>query len=103
MLLNKCEQEINTDQELLKEGIGKLYIYEIIKYIDIIQVEDDIINLDDIRIHERVKLVEKLPLSVYSKISDFIETVNKYNSDILTVDETELAIDAEFFDTSASD
>ena len=61
------------------------------------------IDLDDIRIHERVKLVEKLPLSVYTKISDYIETVNKYNTDILTVDETELEIDAEFFDTSASD
>ena len=31
------------------------------------------------------------------------ETINKYNTDILTVDETELAIDAEFFDTSVSD
>jgi len=103
MLLNKCEQEINTEQELLKEGIGKLYIYEILKHIDTIQVDDDVIDLDDIRIHERVKLVEKLPLSVYSKISDFIETINKYNTDILTVDETELAIDAEFFDTSVSD
>jgi hypothetical protein len=103
MLLNKCEQEINTEQELLKEGIGKLYIYEILKHINTIQVDDDVIDLDDIRIHERVKLVEKLPLSVYSKLSDFIETINKYNTDILTVDETELAIDAEFFDTSASD
>ena len=103
MLLNKCEQEINTEQELLKEGIGKLYIYEILKHINTIQVDDDVIDLDDIRIHERVKLVEKLPLSVYSKLSDFIETINKYNTDILTVDETELAIDAEFFDTSGSD
>tara|TARA_R100000805_G_C3625887_1_gene135956 strand:+ start:2284 stop:3012 length:729 start_codon:yes stop_codon:yes gene_type:complete len=103
MLLNKCEQEINTEQELLKEGIGKLYIYEILKHINTIQVDDDVIDLDDIRIHERVKLVEKLPLSVYSKLSDFIETINKYNTDILTVDETELAIDAEFFDTSMSD
>ena len=59
--------------------------------------------MDEIRINEQVKLVEKLPLSMYSKISDFIESVNKYNSDVLTVDETEVAIDAEFFDTSADD
>ena len=103
MLLNKCEQEINTDLQVLKEGIGKLYIYEILKHIDTIQVDDDVIDLDDIRIQERVKLVEKLPLSVYTKISDYIETINKYNTDILTVYETELEIDAEFFDTSASD
>jgi len=103
ILLNKCEQEIDTEQEVLKDGVGKLYIYEIIKYISSIQVDDEVLELEDVRIHERVKLVEKLPLTVYSKINDFIEGVNKYNSDILTVDETEVAIDAEFFDTSADD
>ena len=103
ILLNKCEQEIDGDQSVLKEGVGTLYIYEIIKFIDIIQIEEDVIDLDDIRIHERIKLVEKLPLSVYSRISNFIEGVSKYNNDLLTVDETELEIDAEFFDTSSGD
>jgi hypothetical protein len=103
ILLSKCEQEINTDEDLLKEGIGKLYIYEIIKYVHRIQVDDDVLDMKDVRIHERVKLVERLPLSVYTKLNDFIESVNKYSSDILTVDETEVAINAEFFDTSADD
>ena len=103
ILLSKCEQEIDTEQDVLKDGVGKLYIYEIIKYIDSIQVEDDVLEMDDIRIHERVKLVEKLPLTVYTKINSFIESVNKYSNDILTVDETEVAIDADFFDTSADD
>ena len=103
VLLKKCEQEIDNEQELLKEGVGKLYIYEIIKYIDSIQVDDDVLNMEDVRIHERVKLVERLPLSTYSKISDFIESVNVYNSNVLTVDETEVSIDADFFDTSADD
>ncbi|HBY66568.1 MAG TPA: hypothetical protein DEG69_01615, partial [Flavobacteriaceae bacterium] len=103
ILLAKCEQEIDTDQEVLKEGVGKLYIYEIIKYIDSIQIEDDVLELSDVRINERIKLVEKLPLSMYKQISTFIESVNKYNSDVLTVDETEISIDAEFFDTSTDD
>ena len=83
--------------------MGKLYIYEIIKYVDSLQIEDSVLEMDDIRIHERVKIVEKLPLSMYSKISDFIEKVNKYNSDILTVDDVEVNIDAEFFDTSVDE
>ena len=99
----KCEQEIDQDQDLAKDGVGKLYIYEIIKYIDSIQIDDDVLEMEDIRINERVKLVERLPLTMYSKISDFIESVNSYNSDVLTVDETEVAIDSEFFDTSADD
>ena len=103
ILLTKCEQEIDQDQDLAKDGVGKLYIYEIIKYIDSIQIDDDVLEMEDIRINERVKLVERLPLTMYSKISDFIESVNSYNSDVLTVDETEVAIDSEFFDTSADD
>ena len=103
ILLTKCDQEIDQDQELAKDGVGKLYIYEIIKYVDSLQIEDSILEMDDIRIHERVKIVEKLPLSMYSKISDFIEKVNKYNSDILTVDDVEVNIDAEFFDTSVDE
>jgi hypothetical protein len=103
ILLSKCDQEIDQDQELAKDGVGKLYIYEIIKYVDSLQIEDSVLEMDDIRIHERVKIVEKLPLSMYSKISDFIEKVNKYNSDILTVDDVEINIDAEFFDTSVDE
>ena len=103
VLLAKCDQEIDQDQELAKDGVGKLYIYEIIKYVDRLQIEDSVLEMDDIRIHERVKIVEKLPLSMYSKISDFIEKVNKYNSDILTVDDVEVNIDAEFFDTSVDE
>jgi hypothetical protein len=103
ILLTKCDQEIDQDQELAKDGVGKLYIYEIIKYVDSLQIEDSVLEMDDIRIHERVKIVEKLPLSMYSKISDFIEKVNKYNSDILTVDDVEVNIDAEFFDTSVDE
>ena len=103
ILLTKCEQEIDQEQELAKDGVGKLYIYEIIKYIDSIQIDDDVLEMDDIRINERIKLVERLPLTMYSKISDFIESVNRYNSDVLTVDETEVSIDSEFFDTSADD
>jgi len=103
ILLSKCDQEIDQDQELAKDGVGKLYIYEIIKYINSLQIEDSVLEMDDIRIHERVKIVEKLPLSMYSKISDFIEKVNKYNSDVLTVDDVEVNIDAEFFDTSVDE
>ncbi len=102
-ILTKCEQDISTEQEQLKDGVGKLYIYELLKYIQSVQVDDDIIDLSDVKISERVKLVEKLPLSVYTEVSSFIEDINKYNSDLLTVDEEEISIDVEFFDTSSND
>ena len=79
------------------------YISELLKYIQSVQVDDDTIDLSDVKISERVKLVEKLPLSVYTEVSSFIEGINKYNSDLLTVDEEEISIDVEFFDTSSND
>ena len=62
-ILTKCEQDISTEQDQLKDGVGKLYIYELLKYIQSVQVDDDIIDLSDVKISERVNLVEKLPLS----------------------------------------
>ena len=56
-----------------------------------------------ITINDRIKLIEQLPLSMYTEISSFIEDINKYLNDILTVDEIVVSIDATFFDTSDID
>ena len=100
MLLSKCENDIDNDDATLKEGVGLLYIVELIKYINSLEIDDQVLDMSEIRINERVKLVEKLPLNVYSELSKFIEAINIYNNSLLTVGEIELDIDSEFFDTS---
>ena len=103
ILLSKCEQDISAEDDQLKEGVGLLYLFELVKYIDSLEIDDDILEMSEIRINERIKLVEKLPLHVYTEMSEFIEAINRYNNDILTVGEFELSIDSEFFDTSSTD
>tara|TARA_R110002020_G_scaffold33501_2_gene101985 strand:- start:4170 stop:4910 length:741 start_codon:yes stop_codon:yes gene_type:complete len=100
VLLSKCENDIDNDDATLKEGVGLLYIVELIKYINSLEIDDQVLDMSEIRINERVKLVEKLPLNVYSELSKFIEAINIYNNSLLTVGEIELDIDSEFFDTS---
>ena len=103
ILLSKCEQDISAEDDQLKEGVGLLYLFELVKYIDSLEIDDDILEMSEIRINERIKLVEKLPLHVYTEMSEFIEAINRYNNDILTVGDFELAVDSEFFDTSSTD
>ena len=80
-----------------------LYLLEIIKYIDSLTIDEEVIEFSKITINDRIKLIEQLPLSMYTEISSFIEDINKYLNDILTVDEIVVSIDATFFDTSDID
>ncbi len=103
ILLNKVEQDIDNESEDLKQGVGLLYIVELLKFIVSLEIDDEVIDFSDIRISERMELVEKLPLSIYNEVSAFIETINDYNNSILTSDDFELTIDSEFFDSSINE
>lgn len=101
ILLTRCEQEIdNLDSENLKESVGLMYIFEIVKHIKSVEIEGSTLLFDDIRISDRIKVVEKMPLSVYTEVSSFIEDITKYQSDLLTVDDFEISLDSTFFDSS---
>ena len=103
VIVSKGEQGINPKDDITKEGIGTLYMLEIIKYIDKLIIEDEEVDFGKIRINDRIKLIEELPLVMYNEISDYINTVNEYLAEILTVDETVVPIDARFFDTGDID
>jgi hypothetical protein len=76
---------------------------EIIKFIDKLIIEDEEIDFSQIRINDRIKLIEELPLVMYNEISDYINSVNEYLAEILTVDDVTVSIDARFFDTGDID
>tara|TARA_R100000988_G_C4005466_1_gene172253 strand:- start:784 stop:1524 length:741 start_codon:yes stop_codon:yes gene_type:complete len=102
-ILKKGEQDVVVQEDSTKEGVGMLYMLEILKYIENITIEEDIIEFSKIKISDRIKLIEQLPLSMYNEISEYIESVNKYLNDILTVDDIIVSIDTQFFDTSDID
>ena len=103
VIVARGEQDINPKDDITKDGIGTLYMLEIIKYIDKLVIEDEEIEFSKIRINDRIKLIEQLPLVMYNEISVFIEDVNQYLANILTVDDVTIAIDARFFDTNDID
>jgi len=100
-LLSNCEQHLETESSTLKNDVGQLYIYEIVKYIKSVEIDDEIIDMGEIRISERIKLLESLPLVAYKQIAKFMDEIETYQNDILTIDDYELAIDPIFFDNSS--
>jgi hypothetical protein len=100
VVLAKGEQDVVITDESTQKGVGTLYMLEIIKYIDKLTMGEDEVDMSQIKINDRIKLVEQLPLAMYNEIAKFIEAINVYLRDVLTVGDTVVSIDAEFFDTS---
>jgi hypothetical protein len=103
ILLTNCIQTISTLNGDLTEHVGVLYLFEIVKYIENLKIDDEVVDMSEIKISERINLVERLPLAIYRDISEFIATVNKYENDILTVGGVLITIDSLFFDSSSDE
>ena len=102
-LLKKGASDLGSNNENYKESVGALYMLEIVKYVKELEIDGVVVNMPDIKIVDRMELVEKLPLAVYTDISDYIETVTSYNTDLLTVGDNKVSIDALFFDSGSAE
>jgi hypothetical protein len=91
---------VKKDSSEFGKNIGNIYTYEIVKYIDKIRIGLDELELSQLPIKERYKIVENLPLSINKKIIEFIQTLKTLESDVLTYDSDKvLEIDVSFFDS----
>lgn len=103
ILLTNCIQTISTLNDDLTEHVGVLYLFEIVKYIENLKIDDEVVDMSEIKISERINLIERLPLAIYKNISEFIASINKYENDILTVGDVLITIDSLFFDSSSDE
>lgn len=97
--IKKLEEEIkrNGDKNNTK-NLGSIYIYEIIKYIKSIKLDDIEVDYSALKIKEKIDIIESLPLSLNKKIISFIENIRKEEREILTVDDVLVEINPSFFD-----
>ena len=103
VLLEKGASDLSATDGGYKEEVAVLYMLEIVKYIKELQIDEILINMSDTKIVDRISLVEKLPLAIYTDISDYIETVNAYNTGLLTVGDNRISIDSLFFDSGSAE
>tara|TARA_R110001632_G_scaffold159_2_gene516 strand:+ start:261 stop:992 length:732 start_codon:yes stop_codon:yes gene_type:complete len=101
-IISKCLAELDKGKDVPEpdKAFGLIYIYELIKYIESVTVGDETAIFDDLKITERVDIIENLPLTVYRQLSTFFKAFTSYETEILTFDEKTIAIDPAFFDTS---
>ena len=98
-LLTKCIQDISTKEDDFTEHVGMVYLLEIVKYIENLEIDDEVVDMSEIKIKERINLVERLPLAIYKDISEYITSINKYENNVLTVNNMLVTIDSLFFDS----
>ena len=103
VLLKKGASDLSVQDGSYKEEVAVLYMLEIVKYIKELEIDEVAVNMPDIKITDRINLVEKLPLAIYTDISDYIEAVNTYNTSLLTVGDNKVSIDSLFFDSSSTE
>ncbi len=102
-IIKKCILEIDKIKaEDLSEAMGLIYIFELIKHIDSVTIDEQTVDFNDIKVLDRVKIVESLPLKLYEKITMFLSEVAKFDKSLLTVDETNITLDATFFDAAST-
>jgi hypothetical protein len=101
-IIKKCILEIDKfEAEELSKAMGVIYIFELIKHIDQVTVGEDTIIFDDIKIQDRVKIVEKLPLDLYDKITSFLEDTTEFDRSVLSLDDEEsISLDVSLFDAT---
>lgn len=103
VLLEKGSSDLSAEGHDLKTEVGVLYMLEIVKYIKEVEIDEITIDMSNTKVTDRMNLVEKFPLAIYSEISDYIETVNAYNTELLTVGDDKVSIDSLFFDSGSTE
>ena len=65
--------------------LGKIFLYELIKFVDTITFNDNIYTFSDISINNRVEICELLPITISNEITTYINTVKDRENQYLKV------------------
>jgi len=88
--------------ENLSKAMGLIYIFELIKHIDSVTVDDQTVVFNDLKVIDRLKIVEELPLELYEKITTFLQKFSEFDKSILSVDESTITLDTTLFDATST-
>ena len=100
-IIKKCILEIDKlKSESLSDAMGLIYIFELIKHIDSVTVDEQTVIFNDLKVVDRVKIVEQLPLELYEKITTFLLEISEFDKSMLSVEESTITLDASFFDAT---
>lgn len=83
--------------EQLSETIGSLFIYEILKFVTKIEVENEELDLTKLTLKDRLNVIENIPATFNNNVLEYIQIFRKEESDYVTIDGESMPIDARLF------
>lgn len=89
--------ELKKKESEVSDLLGSFYVYEITKFIKSIEIGDDVIDFSKIKLSEKLQIVEKLSAKLNSKIIEFIQQFRKVENTYMTIDDTQVNVDARLF------
>jgi hypothetical protein len=85
----KIIQDKVKTEDGIKDSVGDIFVYEVIKYIKSIsfidQEQDQKIPFDTLSVQQRISVFEKLPMGVTAKISKYITSIRDFDDNFLNV------------------
>jgi len=89
--------ELKKKESVVSELMGSFYVYELVKFVRTIEIGDDVIDFTKIKLADKVKIVESLPAKLNNKIIEFIQQFRQAENTYMTVDDTQISVDARLF------
>jgi hypothetical protein len=78
----------SPSQTITKESIGELYIDEILKYVKLVKTSKAEIKSEELTYNQKYRVIEALPISITSRIIEFINKVKEFERSITAINGT---------------
>ena len=99
-ITEKCVIEISkftSDDKKVGNSISILLVYELMKFIETIQIDDILINFSELGTYDKKNIIENLPLKLNNDILEYITQYKEYEQESFTYsDGAKLNIDGSF-------
>lgn len=89
--------ELKKKESEASDLLGSFYVYEIAKFIQSVEIGDDIIDFHKLKLSEKVQIVESLSAKLNSKIIEFIQQFRQAENTYMTIDDVQVGVDARLF------
>lgn len=90
----------SLDDKKVGSSLNILLVYELMKFINSVQVDDNIIQLSEIGTYDRKNIIDNLPLKLNNDVLEYIAQYKEHDQSMFTFsDGTKLTIDASFLST----
>lgn len=77
--------------------LGDMFVYELLKFIKDVSIDDNKISFEDISLHQKLQVVDVLPSSISKKIVDYIDNSKDFESEHTRSQDGFFELTPEFF------